>query len=186
MTSHKLKFLEKAFLGREIDFDNSDEIIYRCVTLAYRDMLSAGRYYLSGNMEERCQSFIKILKAHNYIFSREIIDDTLPIFGENENIGKGNRYVTRYGLSQKLVNMTYKYLYIFPEHISFTIDFSHCDCPLDSIILKNIKSADTVCSKLTKEKYIVYQNEIYSLLNEEVIDDELIKIGNIAYDFINW
>jgi hypothetical protein len=43
-----------------------------------------------------------------------------------------------FGLAQKIVNMTFKYLYCVHNLLDFKIDFTICDCPLDSIILNGI------------------------------------------------
>jgi hypothetical protein len=99
------------------------------------------------------------------------------------------RYATRYGLAQKLVNMTFKYLYIFSDYIKAEYplpDFSNCDCPLDSIILEEAGIKNCVWSKLTPEQYIECQEKISSLLKEIKLDSELEKLGNLAFDFLSW
>ena len=104
-------------------------------------------------------------------------------------IRSDNRYVTGFGLAQKLVNMTFKYLYVFSDLIftdrSFP-DFSLCDCPLDSIIIKKAHIVDCVWSKLTEPQYLNCQLKITELLDAASLDLELLKLGNLAYDFINW
>ena len=186
MKSCKTLFLEKVFLGRETDFNHSDSVISQCVRLAYRDMLAAGRYYLDNDMNTRCSQFIEMLQRHQFQFSRDLIEDSLMLFGPNEIIGSGNKYVTRYGLSQKLVNMTYKNFFVCSDYIDRTIDFSRCDCPLDSIILSRLPTIDLVWSKMTKSKYEFCQSHISLKLSQMDLDNELRDLGNLAFDFLMW
>ena len=63
---------------------------------------------------------------------------------------------------------------------------SSCDCPLDSIIIKKAHINDCVWSKLTEQQYLECQAKITELLNANSLDLELSKLGNLAYDFVNW
>lgn len=183
---YKIVFLEKSLLGRKTDLNNSEEVISKCIRIAYNDMLSAGRYYLSKDKDSLCNSLKSILEENNYVYSHDIIEKTTLLFGEQEKIGKGNRYVTRYGLAQKLVNMTYKYLFVFNHYIYREIDFSKCDCPLDSAILKKLElEKKYTWSKVNKEEYSNCQKLIKEKLKNENIK-ELANIGNMAYDFLTW
>lgn len=85
--------------------------------------------------------------------------------------------------------MTFKYLYVFSDLIFIehsVPDFSLCDCPLDSIILKEASVKRVVWSKLTAQEYQKCQDKISSLLKSKPLDMELSKLGNLAFDFINW
>lgn len=166
MKSSKIIFLEKSVLGRKTNLFNPEDVILKCVNLAYKDMLIAGRYYIKTDMTSTCNDFKTLLDEKHYTFSRKLIDDSLSLFGEKEEIGAGNKYVTRYGLAQKLVNMTFKYLYVFNDYTEKEIDFSVCDCPLDSIILYRL-SSNYVWSKLSVEEYSKCQKAISSKLKEE-------------------
>lgn len=186
MKPYRTIFLEKVFLGRDTDFANADNVIYKCVRLAYKDMLAAGRYYLPNDTDARCRNFTELLEKHQYRFSRNLISDALPLFGEAEIIGSGNKYVTRYGLAQKLVNMTFKNFYICSDYIGRTIDYSSCDCPLDSVILNKLPQIDVVWSKLTKDRYELCQDIISAILHKADLNAELTALGNMAFDFLNW
>lgn len=186
MKNLKFIFLAKVLLKREIDFGDPEAVIYQCVERAYRDMMIGARYCFSGEKETCCRKFIEILNKNHYEFSREMIEETAALFGNEEVIRKDNKYVTRYGLSQKLVNMTYKYLFVFYDYIDKEIDFSDCDCPLDSIILEKTLNSDAKWTKITKEKYVFYQEKISDLLRQTELDDEIKDIGNLAFDFLNW
>lgn len=184
---YKTVFLEKSLLGRETDLKDSEEVIRKCIRIAYNDMLAAGRYYISQDMDARCSNLKSILEKNNYIYSHDIIEKTCLLFGEKEKIGQGNRYVTRYGLAQKFVNMTYKYLYVFSHYICREIDFSKCDCPLDSVILEELQlDRKYTWSKVNKDEYMICQQLINQKLEEEENMGELANIGNLAYDFLKW
>lgn len=183
----KTVFLEKSLLGRETNLKDSEEVIKKCIRLAYKDMLTAGRYYIPQDMDARCSNLKSVLEENNYVYSRDIIENVCLLFGDKEKIGQGNRYVTRYGLAQKFVNMTYKYLYVFCHYIYKEIDFSRCDCPLDSVILEELQlDKKYVWSKVSKDEYIICQQLINEKLRDENNIGELVNIGNLAYDFLKW
>ena len=194
---YRTLFLEKSLLGRKTNFDNTDEVILNCIKRAYRDMLTAGRFYLvndtennvENNIDTRCNKFKSILEKANYIYSRNLIKETFIIFTDKDKIVKNsdNRWATDYGLSQKLVNMTYKYFYVFKDYIKIDIDFSNCDCPLDSVILgEKLKLKGYIWSKLTEKEYEYCQKIITEQLLQEDLNTELKSLGNLAFDFINW
>ena len=154
-------------------------------------MMTAGRYYSASFLNDKkeiCSATNNAITESNFVFSRKIIKDISLLFCDN-TIGNDNHYVTGFGLAQKLINMTFKYLYVFSDLIfvdKAIPDFSSCDCPLDSIIIKKAHIKDCVWSKLTEQQYLECQAKITELLNANSLDLELSKLGNLAYDFINW
>ena len=137
---------------------------------------------------EICCAINEAIKQCDYVFSRDLIQKASLLFCK-DTIESGNKYVTGYGLAQKLINMTFKYLYVFSDLIFIehsVPDFSLCDCPLDSIIIEKVLIKDCVWSKLTEQQYLECQAKITELLNANSLDLELSKLGNLAYDFINW
>ena len=191
MTDWKKSFLESSVLGQSTNKCCPPEVIIKCIELAYSDMMTAGRYYSASFLNDKkeiCSATNSAITESNFVFSRKIIKDISLLFCDN-TIGNGNRYVTGFGLAQKLINMTFKYLYVFSDLIFIDKpipDFSSCDCPLDSIILNVIPYNKTVWSKFTKDDYIKCQNKISDLLKSMTLDDELKSLGNMAYDFLNW
>lgn len=191
MTDWKKSFLESSVLGQSTNKYCPSEVIKKCIELAYSDMMTAGRYYSASflnNKDEICFATNRAITESNFVFSRKIIKDISLLFCD-DTIGNCNRYVTGFGLAQKLINMTFKYLYVFSDLIfvdKSIPDFSSCDCPLDSIIIKKAHIKDCVWSKLTEQQYLECQAKITELLNAISLDLELSKLGNLAYDFINW
>lgn len=200
MSAWKELFMIKSLLGRKTDLVKEEEVIQKCAELAYKDMLTAGRYYLykkddnkASKKEEQhqkmvghCKELIDLLEKNNYVFSRKIIQEACLFFGQQEIIGQENKYVTRFGLAQKFVNMMFKYLYIFSDYTGKEIDFSSCDCPLDSVILQKISKIEHVWSKISEKEYIICQQNIEKDLKEMQLDDELKILGNLAFDFKMW
>lgn len=191
MTDWKKSFLESSVLGQSTNKCCPSEVIIKCIELAYSDMMTAGRYYRASflnDKEEICSATNSAITESNFVFSRKIIKDISLLFCDN-TIGNNNHYVTGFGLAQKLINMTFKYLYVFSDLIfvdKAIPDFSSCDCHLDSIIIKKAHIKDCVWSKLTEQQYLECQAKITELLNTNSLDLELSKLGNLAYDFINW
>ena len=187
----KRNFLESSLLRWSTNKNNPNEVQAKCVDLAYSDMMTAGRYYSASFLNDKkkiCSATNSAITESNFVFSRKIIEDISLLFCDN-TIGNGNRYATGFGLAQKLINMTFKYLYVFSDLIFIDKpipDFSSCDCPLDSIIIKKAHIKDCVWSKLTEQQYLECQAKITELLNANSLDLELSKLGNLAYDFINW
>lgn len=191
MTDWKKSFLESSVLGQSTNKCCPSEVIIKCIELAYSDMMTAGRYYSASFLNDKkeiCSATNSAITESNFVFSRKIIKDISLLFCDN-TIGNDNHYVTGFGLAQKLINMTFKYLYVFSDLIfvdKAIPDFSSCDCPLDSIIIKRAHIKDCVWSKLTEQQYLECQAKITELLNANSLDLELSKLGNLAYDFINW
>lgn len=191
MTDWKKTFLESSVLGQSTNKCCPPEVIIKCIELAYSDMMTAGRYYSASFLNDKkeiCSATNSAITESNFVFSRKIIKDISLLFCDN-TIGNDNHYVTGFGLAQKLINMTFKYLYVFSDLIfvdKAIPDFSSCDCPLDSIIIKKAHIKDCIWSKLTEQQYLECQAKITELLNANSLDLELSKLGNLAYDFINW
>lgn len=176
------KFIIKEMLGRKVDVENSDNVIKKCIGKAYNSMLSAGRFQKIKNKEILVNQLFDILKKNNYYFDRKIIDEYSEIIEENiEN----DKKMCSYGLAQKVVNMSFKYFYVFKEYIEKNekINFTNCDCPIDSIILSQIGLKKIKWSKITKEEYIECQNIID---NKIQVRPEKELIGRLIYDFDIW
>ena len=153
-------------------------------------MLNVGKYYLKyiDNYDSKkvLEKFKEALENEKYIYSSQLLQEVKLFFGEKELIGNGNKYITRLGITQKLINMTFKYFYCFNEYLSeLKIDYSKCDCPIDSIILSSLGNKSS-WSKLSIEEYENIQKQITDLLLEKELTVELKSIGNMAYDFLIW
>ena len=111
-------------------------------------------------------------------------------------------YNMRYGVWQKLINMTFKYLYcvkdIFPEFYDI---WEMCHCPIDTVIAKqihsklsemNVKQSELILSeKISKSDSIFNWNYIskqdYFKLQEQVaFICEAEDIYPVEFDFLYW
>lgn len=75
----------------------------------------------------------------------------------------------KYGKAQKIVNMTFKYLFCFDDAKNYPPKFEVCHMPLDSYILKwyndiSSNKCDTAWSDLEKEQYYELQDNIKAIL----------------------
>lgn len=192
MNKWKMCFLESTLLGQSTDRKNREAVLTKCIDLAYADMMTAGRFYSSSFLHtksEICRCVKDILKKHNFVFSEALISEVSCLLSNEEIIGKGNKYVSRFGLAQKIVNMAYKYFYVFSEYLfdeKSLPSFSECHCPLDSIILDKASIKNCLWSKLSSKEYAQCQNTISEILKKQNLDSELIEIGNLAFDFMSW
>lgn len=103
----------------------------------------------------------------------------------------------KFGKAQKVVNMTFKYLYCFEDAEEKKDWFKFCHMPIDSYVLNWYKSLpvlkeeerrDIVWSNLEKDEYSKIKSEIIEYLkseNAEYNSDSLPKIP-LQADFIIW
>ena len=194
MNDYQIRFLLQSVLGQNVKMSNPADVIKRCVELADKDMMSGGRFvckkFKKKVKKDRVNYTIEMLENSDYKYSS--VDKTKvceDIFWKCDEIrtiqvnGK-ERVFKPYGLAQKLINMTFKYLYIYKDYIGKDIDFSHCECPVDSVVLTKLDREEK-WTNITIGEY----NEIrkcikealdsskYSLLKEE--------IGELVFDD-NW
>ena len=77
----------------------------------------------------------------------------------------------KYGKAQKIVNMTFKYLFCFDDANQYNTKFNECHMPIDSYILKwygdiSGDKRKLVWSDLEKEEYYELQGNIKSILGK--------------------
>lgn len=95
-----------------------------------------------------------------------------------DNFGYISKSSLSYGKAQKIVNMTFKYLFCFDDARNYYDKFTPCHVPLDSYILDwynqaakenknpNIKPCKTKWSNLKEPEYNTIQSNIKNLLKE--------------------
>ena len=156
----KKEFLEKAILGRKVDFNDPDEVIDACVSNSCGDMMVGAKYFLPEGDKERIKNVtIELLNKHNFKYDRSLIielaEEIFPNHSpseliEFEKIQKGKREgqvkinkATGFGLAQKVINMSYKHFFTFNEYMkNKNIDYSKCECPLDKNVLEPKENPD--------------------------------------------
>ena len=129
-------------------------------------------------------------KKHN-----EMCDEFLKCF--NQYLADQGLAKQQYGKAQKIINMTFKYLYCFIDSEEKADYFQFCHMPLDSYILGwcariNIKGAgDCSWSSLDYGKYKKFCTEIRRHINSETAlyhEDSSIQKGKTALEceFVIW
>lgn len=102
--------------------------------------------------EQTCDEFIKKFK---------------PVL---ENYGYDADQSLKYGKAQKIVNMTFKYLFCFDDAEKYEVKFEACHMPIDSYILNWYndicdENCKTVWSELEKNQYYALEEKIKTLLD---------------------
>ena len=104
------------------------------------------------------------------------------------------------GIIQKVVNIFFKHLYTFADDLGLSDnDFSECDCPLDTYILKKIyadcnakkipQSLITKSGKINVGNTVVTWSQLDDFGVYEKIQgyvDKLKTDSRLGYDFDNW
>ena len=182
MTDWKKSFLESSVLGQSTNKCCPSEVIIKCIELAYSDMMTAGRYYSASFLNDKkeiCSATNSAITESNFVFSRKIIKDISLLFCDN-TIGNDNHYVTGFGLAQKLINMTFKYLYVFSDliFVDKTVLIFVVRLPqLDSIIIKEALLRIAFGANLPERQYLECQAKITKLLNSNSLDLEVISLA---------
>jgi len=139
---------------------------------------------------ERVKYILKLLKGNAYSYAdicfKKICKDLFWDCDTEKRITINgyNRIFKPYGFAKKLINMTYKYFYIFKDETKQEIDFSICECPLDSIIIGHTDN-DARWTNITVTKYNEIQNIITKQLQGDKYSDLKKEIGGLAFD-CNW
>lgn len=194
MNDYQIRFLKQAVLGQQVNMNDPDAVIKKCVELADRDMMSGGRFvsaFFLQSKKERVNYMMNELKKNGFDYTKidkKKICNALfwTCDEEKTKTVKGTmRCFKPFGLAQKLVNMTYKYLYVYREHIGdIKLDFTMCDCPVDSVVLQKLGS-DLKWTNMTAEEYGHTQDEIIAKLEDEKYSLMKAEIGALAFDD-NW
>ncbi len=194
MNEYQISFLRQSVLGQQVHMNSPEDVIKRCIELADKDMLSGGRFICDSfnkkERKDRVDHIMKILKSAEFKYQNIDKKDLCEkIFWECDQprykkINNIEREYRPFGLTQKIINMTFKYLYIFKEYIGVDIDFSQCECPLDSIILEKLGCMEK-WTNITFNQYEKIKCEINKKLNDEKYTVMKGIIGGLAFDN-NW
>lgn len=191
----------------------TSNLIWDAIWRAHRDVLTGFRFkdseFYAGvkdDFDKEINSIALSLfglivdKKNQPLKSQDLIDILYDIFPEpkipeeKESIESGKKdamhNATRFEATQKLVNMTLKYLLILktygrlPEKSGVEIRIEDCDCPIDSIIIESLSKSkenkqfsNYKWTSLTKSQYAEIQRSI---------EEEPDMSERIMYDFKNW
>jgi len=171
----------------------ASNLLWDSIFRAHRDVLD-GRFYLpvycstmeNGNPKRQRGEYYQINRVAVALYN--ILSEATERISPRDII---NRFHTEdfvgieFGAVQKLVNMTFKYLYILKlynvdeesiNNILFSIE--DCDCPLDSRILQHTES---------------YQDILWTHIDSatyQAVQEEIDRIGEgeprLMFDFVNY
>ena len=167
-------------------------------------------------MEGRISPIIANAVSIKAMLNAELTPANIPIINANFNFWHNRMcsdasYGMRYGIWQKFINMTFKYLYCFEAlgstHIG--INWNECHCPIDSVIARRaagllltygIPDPHNIATSIAKhgDRYGVTWNNItnsapifqYNVFQDTINDLCLRQIPNIPsklfFDFLYW
>lgn len=165
-----------------------DELIGYCINKAWNDAMIYEKYsknsQLKDNKDKIKEKFIIYIKNNRE--SQEIILKPKELFEKKsqELKEKGLEFVVNFqgedgayfGVFQKFINMSMKYLFCVKGKLKLKIDFTQCDVPIDSFILdwckqvfkdgEQINLKDVVWNNLKIEVYIKIQEGIRAYVGE--------------------
>ena len=176
------KFLLQVLLGQNVRVDDEYSLAYECIKKAYRDMLTGGRFVKASLSNEQLKLILISIKNNKFIYKRSEIDYIASLLKSDSPIIKyENREATTFGLAQKILNMLYKYFYVvhslMPE--MFNLDYSLCDCPIDSVVLNTINYSVVPWTRLSKDQYL----DVQSIIEKKSLQNGCNKL---EYDFLAW
>lgn len=181
---------------------DKDDRLWDAIWKAHRDTVTGAR---TGNISKYCSKNAHGKKKTLKLLYEIIKEDTSALYTEkvftaltakmNDVTGEKAEKGVEFAAMQKLVNMTLKYIIIlnlFEQKEIHKVCEEKCDCPIDSVILNELKrgrkdvgfspkeypSWTLVCQK----EYDEIQEDIRECLKKKHPD----KKGNIWFDFLMW
>lgn len=174
-------------------------MLHYCINKAWIDATISERFKKDSEIIKNKKEIICFLENQILNNQCEICDN---FYQWHNSICERSVHNMRYGVWQKLINMTFKYLYciesVFPEYSDV---WCSCHCPIDTIISKqiynklkekNIAAPELIISKkisksdrdinwnnITKDDYLKLQNQIRLICKD-------LDICPIEFDFLYW
>ena len=216
-----IEFWEEAN-SKKVDYEDKDNIVQKCLCLAFRDLMvrtmvkteeNKNKKIVLDNLARQCYKETELgekIKRWDENISK--MDESSFKDFQKDLCNMVKVFLKKtyedncctYGKSQKIVNMTFKYLYAY--HCSNCNDgrlerFNHCHMPLDSFILewfklhvlenvedtKKVGAWSTIEYKDTDKQfgYEYYYEEIKEYCNEIRKQDNL-DITPLQAEFVIW
>lgn len=203
-----LAFFESAFsktMKTEIeDMTASEEaVLDYCLLKAWKDAALRERFNAGSPIVANKEN-IKLILKQELLQSEKVLSD---FDGWHSSLCKNAEYGMKYGIWQKFINMTFKYMFCcyvaagyFPQ---YGMAWLQCHCPIDSIIakiiyeiLKSDPSYSVGANELELVKSISVSGKIsWNNLNEEqynLFQEQVKKIcakesvSPLEFDFLHW
>ena len=202
------EFFEEAFsktMKTAIGAKSATEeaVLDYCLLKAWKDAALRERFN-AGSPIIANKEKIKLVLKQELLHSDKIVSD-FELW--HSTLCKNGEYGMKYGIWQKFINMTFKYMFCcnvvagyFPQYDSV---WAKCHCPIDSIIAKitcELLSSDTQYSATAEELALVKSISVsgtvsWNTLNEEqynlfqkqvkrICDRE--SVSPLEFDFLHW
>lgn len=202
------RFLLKSTIPEAPKNTHENKRLWDAIWRAHRDVLT-GRFYLKkycgqskndakdGTKDDAKNNTNLVAEELYHLIaekkpSEKLSSEKLICSLETQSMQTDSKFKdVEFGAIQKLVNMSLKYIIILNEFENtnwevIPVDETACDCPLDSIILSQLKKdngkSHTGWTKIEKEEYKKVQQEIKNELEKQGKGG----LGNLYYDFMNW
>lgn len=188
---------KKAEFGNKTNpsYSNQDDVLW-AIQRAYQDMQPRTiKGHTSDIKEECCRDFLD--KFNDIIekglcfeeIHKKLCDAFLNLL--NGRLRNKGLVEQKYGKAQKVVNMTFKYLYCFAENDDIIQYLQQAQMPLDSLTLKwyeSFSGEHFVWSNLNEADYRHIVGRIKTKLNNKdaKYDDVLLPNQPLMADFIIW
>ena len=167
--------------GNKTDYSN--KVVWECISRAHRDVL-AGRKNVRDYSSNRENGLNKVAKELYF----QITENKGRISSEKLIAHFVNEKGYRIGTTQKLVNMTLKYMFLlqlFGKLEGYSIKEDDCDCPLDSRILDSIGEGDRKWTNDFKKNDNDDSYKVYSNIQNKIKDKQAAG-SKLLYDFEKW
>lgn len=162
--------------------DDENDVLSYCIRLAWKDAMFYERMHKTAYNEKKDHKS-EIIKVIRYYFSDISNGDFKDFDTWHESVCNSTDYHMTVGIWQKLINMTFKYVYCIRKYYQAELgnfQFDQCHMPLDSNILRFFEYPDK-WNQLTYQRYSDIQKDIM----RELAQGSKIK-SRIEGDFIIW
>lgn len=177
------KEIKQKIENNKIDFMNHSDrdVLSYCINKAWVDAVMYER--MQPSYKDKSDNKGQIVGIIYKFFETVIAGKEVNYSKWHRDTCENSMYGMSVGLWQKLINMTFKYVYCVREHFSeiSTFDFEQCHIPLDSYILDWFGFNDKKWNKIADyDEYITIQRCIKEALKKQDINSLL------EGDFIVW
>lgn len=161
----------------------SKKLVWECIHKAHRDVLTGRR-----NVEDYIKLSERGLNSEALELYGLITNKTVRITSYDLIKGLMGDRKHRIGPTQKLVNMTLKYMFIMQLYgvlNVYNINEEDCDCPLDSIVLGSLGREGCKWTKDFANNKTENGYEVYTTIQREISEIQSGK-SKLSYDFEKW
>ena len=190
------KEFRDAFKNRK-PIERSNVIEY-CVRKAWNDAISRERFQNSDFIKHSTE-----IKEDIIAKIKDVLKNSPDDFDNwHNNICQITCFGGKYGIWQKLLNMSFKYLYCFKDIADIKFEWKKCHCPIDSVIAKEMLKAMELLgisdkdnlvksvadnekkgvswNSMKQEQYQSIQETVQSICRSKGIESKL------YFDFLYW